>query len=255
MGAYVDLVEYEDREGMVLLSELSRRRIRSIKKLISEGRMEVCMVIRVNADADYIDLSKRRVDKDEKEAYEDRFNRAVIVQNAMRTIVKDTFDPAAHPDDFNPLESICQRLSWKLYEKYDHAHTGLRAIAKDPSLLDEYDLTDAEKASLLGQLAKKNKATSVKVRTDVNLTCFHYEGVLAIRNAVAKAEQTSTEDHEIVVTTVAPPLYSISTSTAEIPAGIEALKKATEAVKAAIEEFGGELDVVVEPSTAAADDA
>ena len=34
MGAYVSLLEYDGIEGMVLLSELSRRRIRSINKLI-----------------------------------------------------------------------------------------------------------------------------------------------------------------------------------------------------------------------------
>lgn len=34
MGAYVNLLEYNGIEGMILLSELSRRRIRSINKLI-----------------------------------------------------------------------------------------------------------------------------------------------------------------------------------------------------------------------------
>ena len=34
MGAYVGLLEYNGIEGMILLSELSRRRIRSITKLI-----------------------------------------------------------------------------------------------------------------------------------------------------------------------------------------------------------------------------
>lgn len=34
MGAYVALLEYNGIEGMILLSELSRRRIRSITKLI-----------------------------------------------------------------------------------------------------------------------------------------------------------------------------------------------------------------------------
>ena len=34
MGAYVSLLEYGGIEGMILLSELSRRRIRSVQKLI-----------------------------------------------------------------------------------------------------------------------------------------------------------------------------------------------------------------------------
>jgi hypothetical protein len=34
MGAYVKLLEYDDIDGMVLLSELSRRRIRSVQKSV-----------------------------------------------------------------------------------------------------------------------------------------------------------------------------------------------------------------------------
>ena len=48
MGAYVKLLEYNNIEGMILLSELSRRRIRSINKLIRVGRNEVVVVLRVD---------------------------------------------------------------------------------------------------------------------------------------------------------------------------------------------------------------
>jgi len=43
MGAYVSLLEYHGIEGMILLSELSRRRIRSITKLIKArtGRLHL----------------------------------------------------------------------------------------------------------------------------------------------------------------------------------------------------------------------
>ena len=50
LGAYVQLLEYNDIEGMVLLSELSRRRIRSINKLIRVNRKEVVMVLRVDRE-------------------------------------------------------------------------------------------------------------------------------------------------------------------------------------------------------------
>ena len=61
MGAYVSLLEYGGIEGMILLSELSRRRIRSVQKLIKVGRQEPVMVLRVDKEKGYIDLSKRRV--------------------------------------------------------------------------------------------------------------------------------------------------------------------------------------------------
>lgn len=66
MGTYVKLVsaleplkspvwnlwqlEYDNIEGMILLSELSRRRIRSIQKLIRVGRNEVVVVLRVDKE-------------------------------------------------------------------------------------------------------------------------------------------------------------------------------------------------------------
>jgi hypothetical protein len=50
MGAYVSLLEYNNIEGMILLSELSRRRIRSINKLIRVGRNEVVVVLRVDKE-------------------------------------------------------------------------------------------------------------------------------------------------------------------------------------------------------------
>lgn len=50
MGAYVHLLEYNNIEGMILLSELSRRRIRSINKLIRVGKTEPVVVIRVDKD-------------------------------------------------------------------------------------------------------------------------------------------------------------------------------------------------------------
>jgi hypothetical protein len=50
MGAYVHLLEYNNIEGMILLSELSRRRIRSINKLIRVGKTEPVVVIRVDRE-------------------------------------------------------------------------------------------------------------------------------------------------------------------------------------------------------------
>ncbi|EDL02627.1 mCG5813, isoform CRA_a, partial [Mus musculus] len=76
MGAYVSLLEYNNIEGMILLSELSRRRIRSINKLIRIGRNECVVVIRVDKEKGYIDLSKRRVSPEEAIKCEDKFTKS-----------------------------------------------------------------------------------------------------------------------------------------------------------------------------------
>jgi translation initiation factor 2 subunit 1 len=57
MGAYVTLLEYDNIEGMILLSELSRKRIRSINKLVRINRNEVVMVLRVDKEKGIFSLS------------------------------------------------------------------------------------------------------------------------------------------------------------------------------------------------------
>ena len=61
MGIYVSLLEYENMEGLLLLSEISRRRIRSLTKLIKIGRKEIVSVIRVDDKKSYVDVSKRQI--------------------------------------------------------------------------------------------------------------------------------------------------------------------------------------------------
>lgn len=77
MGAYVSLLEYNNIEGticlatftsaafswcsasgMILLSELSRRRIRSISKLIRVGRQEAVVVLRVDKEKGALQFSR-----------------------------------------------------------------------------------------------------------------------------------------------------------------------------------------------------
>lgn len=70
-------------EGMILLSELSRRRIRSVNKLIRVGRNECVVVIRVDKEKGYIDLSKRRVYSKDLLQCEDRFAKAKAVNRLL----------------------------------------------------------------------------------------------------------------------------------------------------------------------------
>merc|ERR1711907_313479 len=84
MGAYVSLLEYNNIEGMILLSELTRRRIRSVNKLIRVGKQEVCMVLRVDREKGYIDLSKRRVSPEDVQKCDEKFQKSKAVHSIMR---------------------------------------------------------------------------------------------------------------------------------------------------------------------------
>ena len=113
MGAYVTLLEYNNIEGMILLSELSRRRIRSINKLIRVNRNEVVMVLRVDKEKGYIDLSKRRVSAEDVAKCEERYNKAKAVHRVMRHVADR---------QGKRLEELYEMVGWPLYRKYGHAY-------------------------------------------------------------------------------------------------------------------------------------
>ena len=116
---------------MILLSELSRRRIRSINKLVRVNRTEIVMVIRVDKEkgtlvnqrrrnfarklttcAGYIDLSKRRVSPEDIVKCEERYNKSKMVHSIMRHVAEKTLVP---------IEQLYESIAWPLNRKYGHA--------------------------------------------------------------------------------------------------------------------------------------
>ena len=53
---------------------------------INVGRQEVALVLRVDKDKGYIDLSKRRVSPEDIDAIEERFNKSKSVHSIMRSL-------------------------------------------------------------------------------------------------------------------------------------------------------------------------
>ena len=88
MGAYVSLLEYNNIEGMILLSELSRRRIRSLSALIKVGNQEPVTVVRVDKQKGYIDLSKRRVAEEDVANCEAKYNKSKTVHSIMKHVAE-----------------------------------------------------------------------------------------------------------------------------------------------------------------------
>ncbi|CAG4938740.1 unnamed protein product [Colias eurytheme] len=73
--------KYPEVEDVVMLS---RRRIRSINKLIRVGKTEPVVVIRVDKEKGYIDLSKRRVSAEDIDKCTERYAKAKAVNSILR---------------------------------------------------------------------------------------------------------------------------------------------------------------------------
>jgi len=240
MGAYVALKEYNDIEGMILLSELSRRRIRSINKLIRVGRLEVVVVLRVDEDKGYIDLSKRRVSEEDAAKCEEKYNKSKAVHSIMRHVAE-----TMHCE----LEQLYVKIGWPLYKKFGHAYEAFKLAINDVSVLDDFKLEPDLKDAMVKNIKRRLTPQPVKVRADIEVTCFHYDGIDAIKAALKKGEETSKDEAPIKIKLVAPPLYVIVTTSLQKDVGIKALFAAIDVIKEEILKRKGQLVVKVAPRT------
>jgi translation initiation factor 2 subunit 1 len=245
MGAYVHLLEYNNIEGMILLSELSRRRIRSINKLIRIGRDECVVVIRVDKDKGYIDLSKRRVSAEEVIKCEEKFAKAKTVNSILRHVaglMRYELD--------SQLEDLYQKTAWMFDRKYGKPGAAFEAFkhaVTNPEILLECDIDEGTREKLLENIRRRLTPQAVKVRSDIEVACYAYEGVDAVRNALKCGLNMSTEDMPIKINLIAPPLYVVTTNTLERTEGVQRLEQVLQTIKSAIESSDGVFTVKMAP--------
>ncbi|BCR93756.1 translation initiation factor eIF2 subunit alpha [Aspergillus luchuensis] len=239
MGAYVKLLEYDNIDGMILLSELSRRRIRSIQKLIRIGRNEVVIVLRVDKEKGYIDLSKRRVSPEDVVKCEERYNKSKAVHSIMRHVAEATQ---------TPLETLYQQIGWPLNRKYGHSHDAFKISITNPDVWNEVEFPNENvKKELTHYISKRLTPHPTKVRADIEVTCFGYDGIDAVKEALRTAEAHNTAETQIKVKLVAPPLYVLTSQCLDKAIGIQMLEEAIQRIEAKIKESGGGCIVKMAP--------
>ena len=80
-----------------------------------------------------------------------------------------------------------------------------------------------------------------KVRADVEVTCYGYEGIDAVKEALRAAESKNTAEMQVKVKLVSPPLYVLTSQTLNKSAGISILREATAEIEQKIKAAGGEF--------------
>jgi len=252
MGAYVHLLEYNNIEGMILLSELSRRRIRSINKLIRVGRTEPVVVIRVDKDKGYIDLSKRRVSKEDIERCTEKYSKA----KAVNSIVRHVAEILGFKTN-EELEDLYKKTAWYFEtksKKQGTAYDYFKQSVADPSLLNDLGLDENMKEVLVENIQRKLTQQAVKIRADFECSCFTYEGIDAVKDALRAGIAIGNPEIPIKINLIAPPVYVMTCSTPERTEGLALLNEGCKVVEEKIKSSGGNFAMQMAPKVVTATD-
>lgn len=124
----------------------------------------------------------------------------------------------------------------------------LSSYSESDTVFEGLTMTPEVRADLLATIARRLTPKPVKVRSDLELTCYSYEGINGIKAALRAGEELSTEQVPIKIRLVAPPLYVMSTTSTDKNAAIELMEKALVKIGDEIEKYDGAMNVAMRVS-------
>jgi|JI9StandDraft_1071089.scaffolds.fasta_scaffold210043_3 translation initiation factor 2 subunit 1 len=83
-GAYVSLLEYNEIEGMIPFTEVTKKRVNTVSRLVKVGKTEIMMVLRVDPVKGYIDLSRKKVHMEEAQVRDQHYKKAKVVHSILK---------------------------------------------------------------------------------------------------------------------------------------------------------------------------
>jgi translation initiation factor 2 subunit 1 len=233
-GVYVSLLEYKNIEGLIPTNELANKQ-RTLTK-VKPGTVLPVVVIRVDKVKGTIDLSKRKVSLEEVADLEKKWNKTKTVDRIIKMVAKQ----------LNVTQvDLMTSIVWPMYKTHEHpydvfrrcAHGGLESFSSYPKL---HSMSQDYKDSFVDSIQKIIKISQVKIRAQIELTCFTSDGVLTIRKTL---KETLNSFPDISLHVVAPPLYAINLMTFDSEKGLEDMANILNYVKISIESSGGNMSI------------
>lgn len=233
---FVQLEEYENKEGIIHISEISPGRIRTIRDFVKEGKKIICKVLRKNERYGNLDLSLRRVTTGQKLnklreiKLEDKCKK--IIESVSKQLKIDPTkiykDIEAHlSEDLETVGQIFQEIAEG--ESNTLTNTGLDKKVRD--LLEE-------------TIKTRLKPKEIKNIRDLELSCPTSDGIESIKKTLKKAmELAKKKEYNVKINYVSAPKYNI-TITASEPKELEVqTEEILEAIKTEIEKENGHFEV------------
>lgn len=107
--------------------------------------------------------------------------------------------------------------------------------------------SDVVREELKAHISKKLTPHPTKVRADVEVTCFSYDGIDAVKDALRTAEANNTRDTQVKVKLVSPPLYVLTSHCLDRNHGILVLEEAIKNIDNRIKAAGGGCVIKMAP--------
>ncbi len=232
-GVFVDLEEYEDKRGLVHVSNVASGWIKNVRDHVGVDERVVAKVMEVDESAQQIDLSLKDVnDHQRKDKIQDWKNEQKA-DNWMEQAFGEDVDDETYAAVANELLAAFGSM----YDGFE------QAAIQGHEAIEETDLSEAERDAVV-EVARNNVSVPyVTVTGYVDLRSPGPDGVDDVRTALEAASGGDNgavpDEIDLEVTYVGAPEYRIRVQAPDYKTAESQLEKGVERAREAIEATGG----------------
>jgi translation initiation factor 2 subunit 1 len=223
--AFVRLDEYENKKGLIHISEIATGWIKYIRDFVREGQKIVCKVLSVDTDRGHIDLSLKDVNEHQRR---EKIQEWKNEQKAEKWI---GFVAEATGTEPHAVKEVFYTHFGLLYPAFEEI------VTEGDAALKKFGFPKNVSEALKTVAGENVKIPKVTITGTLVLTSMKPDGVNIIRRALRSA-QPKIDDVEIDLTYLGAPNYRIKVTAPDYKRAERAIEKAAKAAIGVMERAG-----------------
>ncbi|AFN84062.1 translation initiation factor 2 subunit alpha [Encephalitozoon romaleae SJ-2008] len=230
-GLTLNLLEYGDLEGLVLLGELSKRRVKNIQQVTKVGNIEICNVLKVDEEKGYIDLSMSKVTENEKVECKETSAKNKLAYHIMFKAAKRLK---------MEVSDLYKKMGYDKEEEFGSLYYFFARVKDNGDIMDDDDIG----LTIKNLIKEQFQASTYKVRADIDVICSSKGGINSIKKVFAEALGL---DPRLEFYLIKTPTYSVTRVSSNKDKAYEVVREACNVLISNIQKEGGTATVISQP--------
>ena len=224
LNVITKLVDYNDLTGYLSFTELSKKKRVNINSIVSVDKKKVAIVININSDKNYVELSLRNMSPDDIEKFNNEHKKYTALYNLFRWIYIKFTDSSIDSNSINQIDNnelitFMEDTLWTIINNGDTAVENILEILLDKetnmellSLIKNHNITKI-KNILDEYISIKTHVVKPEKYSEINLTSYEINGLSDIKNALDYKSfsfyNDIEKDYDIEITYLSDSVYRI----------------------------------------------
>ncbi|MFH1682294.1 MAG: S1 RNA-binding domain-containing protein [Candidatus Woesearchaeota archaeon] len=181
-SVFVDLLEYDNKQGMIHISEISPGRIRNLRDYVTIGKQIICKVLRIDLQAGHIDVSLRRVNSTQAVEKLEEIKQEAKAESLLENLAKKLSVP---------FKSLYSQVTEKVFKSYSHLYLCFKEVVAGECDLQKLGLDKTVAQELTEAIKDKFRPPKIEISGEIRLETYAQNGLDKIKKTLAEIAKIS----------------------------------------------------------------